>query len=273
MTNEKISSAARNPYDLPRPRHGLAGFFLGASLLPRALRFILQRPRLWLWMLLPVTINGILFALAVVFGGGAIAAWLRDWVGANDNPGWIVQTVAIVVQVLFWVVVMLVVYVTFTPVALVIAAPFNDLVAEHTEQACGYPFEDRRGLMGQIAGETMFAVVSALKRLPFFVGVFVLLFPLNFVPVAGSLIYGVSVAVWSAFCAAFEFSSYAADRRHHGLRRRLGVISENRGMFFGFGAVAAALMLVPFVNVLAMAVGAVAGTMLFGLLGDRESAV
>ena len=105
------------------------------------------------------------------------------------------------------------------------------------------------------------ALVAEVKRLVFALGVFLLILPLNFLPFVGQ------VASFYVACRflAFEFSSYPADRRRWGFRRKWRMLRKAYPLSLGYGLATMLLMLIPFMNVLFVSTSAVAGAFLFSL--------
>lgn len=258
-----------DPCNLPAASSNLlTSFFQGAALPFRGASYLMQHPSLWLMVIIPLVINIILFVLFLVFGASFFSSWLEGLLQTPPEEAawyirWGIGAVKVLIQIFFWLIVLLLVYFTFTPLALIIACPFNDRIAENAERACGFMVEDKRGIMKMVAVEAVFAVLSELKRIIVFTGILLLLLPLNLIPGFGSLGYAILAFVWSCFGLSFEFSSYAADRRHFGFRTKYGLLREHIGLTLGFGTATFLLFMIPLVNVLVVPVSAVAGTFLF----------
>jgi len=261
-----LPSLSRNP---------IAAFFQGAGLPFRGAGFLLNQPRLWGLVAIPLILNTILFCAVLFFGWSWFAEHLRGWISSpKPEAAWYIHygqsALAFLAKLLFWVVVLLLVYLVFTPAALVIAAPFNDRLAEHAERACGFAVEDERHLLGKIAGEALFAVVSECQRLVVFGLVFLLILPLNVIPVLGNAMYPPAVFLWTCLSAAFEFASYAADRRHFPFGRKWAAVRSHFAFSLGFGCVTVGCLMVPFLNVLIVPVSAAGGTFLFCMAHQRD---
>ena len=267
----------RNDYLPQITRNPLSAFFKGAGLPLRGLSFLLNNPRLWIFVLIPLVINAILFVILLTWGYSAFSDVLKSWLGSWDTLAWYWKSVAVVARIFFWLVALLAVYFIFTPSALVIAAPFNDYLAETTEKACGLEYREERPLVAMIIKEAGFAIAGELKRVLFFGAVFLLLLPINLVPFIGSVAYAIFSFVWACFGFSFEFISFATDRRHVSLNRKLAILRKNLPFTMGYGLVTLLLFLIPFVNVLIVPVSAVSGTLLFCTVvksgSKREEAV
>jgi CysZ protein len=79
-------------------------------------------------------------------------------------------------------------------------------------------------------------------------------------------VVGTTVAAVLGFIATARFASYDAydavwARRRYRYRAKVGYLRENRWRTLGMGAVVAPLLLVPGLNVVALAIGATAATL------------
>ncbi|HUT23181.1 MAG TPA: EI24 domain-containing protein [Sumerlaeia bacterium] len=249
--------------------NGFTDFFRAASLPVRAAGFLLARPRLWLLVLIPLTLNVLVFAALMTWGFTGFSGLLRGWIEGRE--GWLWDVVKVMTSVFFWAIVLLVVYFIFTPVAVLIASPFNDKLAEHVERAHGFAMpEDGRPLLAAILAEAVYAIVCECKRTGLAIAVLALLLALNLVPVAGSALYVVAIFCWAAWSAAVEFTGYASDRRRIPLGRKWALLRSRLPATMGFGIVTVGLLLVPLLNVLVVPVSAVGGTMLFDMIREGD---
>ena len=263
----------KKPHEPPKIVPGSVGSFFQGVFIPfRGLGFLAKRPEIWYLVLIPLIINTILFIAALILGYGAFSDFLRSLMGDWEKLAWYMKTLAVLARLFFWILALFMVYYVFTPVALVIASPFNDRLAETTEEACGFKWRDDRPLFRQIVGEASFAIRSEVKRMFIFGLVFIILLPLNLIPIVGSAIYVFLSFVWACFGFAFEFISFATDRRHVALKRKLNLLWEHLPCSLGFGFIVFISLLVPFVNIFMVSIGAVSGSILFCSLTRPEVA-
>jgi CysZ protein len=256
-------------------RNPIVAFAQGVGLPFRGAGFLLSRPHLWSLVAIPLAINTILFCAVLFFGWSWFAEHLRAWITTpQPEAAWYIRfglgALAFMAKLFFWLVVLLLVYLVFTPMALIIAAPFNDRLAEHAERACGFVVEDERHTIGKVVGEALYVLVGECKRLAAFGLVFLLIFLLNVIPVLGNALYPPIVFVWGCVSAAFEFASYPADRRHFPFRRKWAMVRCHPAFSLGFGCVTVLCLMIPFLNVLIVPVSAVAGTFLFCMVHERD---
>lgn len=253
-------------YSLPDPAStSVVRFAQGIRLFFGAGGFLLRNPRNLLLIILPLALNLFIFVVLIAWGFGAFAHTLDAYL--KGHSGWYWSTITITAKILFWPIILLVVYFIFTPVALLIASPFNDYLAERVERACGFSISESTGSpLRRIVTEISFVIFSEGKRLIFCGFIFLILFCLNFIPIIGNAVYLVLGTYWAVRCMAFEFISYASDRRRLTFGDKWHLLRRNWALSVGFGAVATLLFLIPFLNVLVVPICAVGGTFLFGIM-------
>ncbi|MBN1868223.1 EI24 domain-containing protein [Candidatus Sumerlaeota bacterium] len=253
--------ASENGFPLPRlARNSVARFFQGAELPFRAAGFLLARPGLWHLVFLPLVVNILLFAVLLYWGFTGFRGMVEGW--TEQLAAWYLGWLVWILKTLFWIVALIVVYFVFTPLALVVSAPFNDRLAERVERIAGFAMPgDGRSVLRFIASEVVFVLASECVRMAVCIAVFILLLPLLVVPP----LYAAAGFYWAARCGALEFISYAADRRHVGFGGKWEILRENYMLTLGFGLATVLLLMIPFLNVFVVPVSAVAGTFLFGL--------
>lgn len=244
-------------------------FFHGLILPLRALRHLLSRPKMLLLALAPLTINLILFSALLYWGFSEFAGMIDGWLAARQ--GWQWQTLIVLAKILFWPLVLLVVFFIFTPVALLVGAPFYDWLSEKTEEEMGLASpEDEGPLLIALAREIKRTVVAESQKLIFIGITYGALFALNIIPLVGSPLFLVSSVYWTWRWSAFEFVSYAADRRRWPWKKTWSLLKTSPALSLGFGVSAGAALYVPLLNALAVPVLAVAGGMLFAMLNSRS---
>jgi CysZ protein len=255
------------PYSLPNLSNGRLGAFLSGLTLPfRGAGFLLGRPALWPLVLIPLVLNIILFSLALYYGGAYFSDALTKWIGGWGDVRWYWKIALALIQVFFWAIVLLLVYFVFMPVAVMIAAPFDDVIAEQAEQACGFGFQDSLSFWRSLVATAWYCVLSQGKNLAVVLLVLLLILPLNLIPVAGSILYTILSGCWFVASSAFQFVSFPCERRRMRYREKWRLLRANGAFALGFGCMTAALLLVPFVNVLVIPLCAVGGTFFYGMV-------
>ncbi len=223
----------------------------GASYLVRGLR-LLNQPGIRAYAIIPALINMVLFIAVTVFLSSGLDKWvngliphLPHWLQWLDWLLWAVAFIAAIVLSFFAV----------SLVANLIAAPFNEILAERVElHLIGGP--QTRHSTSFLSGLSA-ALMNQLRKLGYFAVRAVPLLLLYLIPgvnAAAPLIW----LLFSAWMMAVEYVDYPMG--NHGLnfpiQRR--VLSGNRLLALGFGGAVLSLTAVPVINFIIMP-AAVAG--------------
>ena len=231
---------------LGQPLTGAAGLLRGAKLI--------ATPGLRRFVIIPVSINILVFALSIWVLVQQFSPMVEKWIGYLPSwLGWL--------EWLFWLffalAAILVVFYTFAIVANLIAAPFNGLLAEAVEKhLTGQPLPSGGSLMTALK-EAPSAIIDELRKIGYFLLRAVPLLILFWIPLlnlAAPVLWG----LFSAWMMAVEYCDYPMG--NHGIRfgeqrRRL----RQRSMLsFGFGGATLLATMIPLLNFLVMP-AAVAG--------------
>ncbi len=212
------------------------GFVRGVGHGLNGVRMVIMTPRLWPWVLLPFVIS--------------VAAFAGIFALVVNHFGWGWALIVPVVGIFL-----------FLPVASLIAAPFNETIAETVEQKITGreppPFSLKRlfrdlglGLAHEVRKLLRWMLLSAA----------VLALSL-LVPVVGTII-----GVAGGFYVAARFAAYDAldatfSRWGWSYAEKVGFVRKHRAFAMGLGAVVALLLMVPGLNAVAMPLGAAGGAL------------
>lgn len=213
---------------------------------------LLRRPGVRRYVLVPLAVNAVLFAVALALAARHVGAFVERWL-----PGWL-GFLAPLVWLLLAVVAVLVLLTCFTFVANLIGAPFNGLLAEAVERSLGgHPQVDTPRTWRRVTAEALSAIASELRKLGYLA--------VRALPLAAlSLIPGlqpIAAAAWMVFGAwalAIEYADYPLGNHGYDFPRQRAVLAARRRTALGFGAAAAATTMVPVLNFFVMP-AAVAG--------------
>ena len=260
-------------YGTKKPRAKVSGTFpmetcmpipalSGPGYLGAGLRLILQ-PGLRLFVLLPLTINLLLFAGLIVLAVQQFEHWLNLLM--PDLPAWL-GFLDYLLWPLFVVLLLLILFFGFSLVANLIAAPFNSFLAEKVETVLrgrdvAPPFSG-----GELLAMVPRTLLRELRKLGYFL-------PRTLALLALSLIPGVNVIaapLWLLFgvwMMAVQYIDYPADNHQMGWPEMLAWLRAKRWQCLGFGAATYAALLIPGLNILLMP-AAVAGATVFWVRED-----
>jgi CysZ protein len=228
-----------------------AGYFLrGLSMLPQ--------PGIRSFVLIPLVINILLFGGAIwllvdqfdIWIDRMMNAWLPDW-------GWL-EFLRYLLWPLFALLILVVVYYSFSIVANLIAAPFNGFLSEKVER-------ELRGTVSADEGwaELVKMVPRALGRevakLMYYLPRVLVLLVLSFIPVI-NLVMPLVWFLFGAWMMAIQYCDYPMDNNRVSFAEMKRLLKSRRLTAVGFGSLVQFGMLVPLVNLLIMPAAVVGAT-------------
>lgn len=225
----------------------------GLSLPLLAARLLLRRPTLLARALVPV-----ILALALYFW--IIRSGLRGVQGvileAFRTMGWNPEALwAWAILLASKLTLFLVAALTFSFATTLIAAPFNDWLAEASERFATPPLaaSPAPGLSARMRLATLDLAKSVFATVATIAAVF-----LSWVPVLNALAFALAMLL-----IAFQYLSYPQTRRGIGLLRGLLFLARHPYSCVGFGFSISLLFALPGVQTLALPLAVVGGTLLF----------
>jgi CysZ protein len=230
----------------------------GPQYLGQGLKLILS-PGLRLFVLLPLTINLILFSGLIVLSMQQFSGWVDTFM--PSLPTWL-SFLEYVLWPLFVVLVLLMVFFTFTLLANIIAAPFNGFLAEKVEVV----------VRGQddfppFSGAELMAMVPRtlgreMRKLSYFLPRAIALLILSFIPVLNIL----AAPLWLVFgvwMMAVQYIDYPADNNKMSWDDMLAWLREKRWQSMSFGGITYLALLVPGLNIVMMPAAVAGATLLW----------
>ena len=229
----------------------------GPQYLGEGLKLVLS-PGLRLFVLLPLAVNTLLFIGLIVLAMQQFGVWMDSLM--PNLPDWL-SFLTYVLTPLFFVLVLVIMFFTFTLLANVIAAPFNGFLAEKVEVVLRgrddfppFSWAELMAMMPRTIGREM-------RKLAYFLPRAIPLLILTFVPVLNL----VAAPLWILFgiwMMAVQYIDYPCDNNKVSWDDMLAWLREKRWQSLGFGGTVYLALLIPFVNILVMP-SAVAGATLF----------
>ena len=239
----------------------------GSQYLSAGLKLVLS-PGLRLFVLLPLTINLILFVALIGFAVRQFSGWLDSLMGSL--PSWL-SFLDFLLWPLFVVLLLLMVFFTFTLLANIIAAPFNGFLAEKVEVVVRgedtFPPFSWNELLAMVPRTLKRELRKLSYFLPRAIGLLILsLIPgLNLIATPLWLLFG----VWMM---AVQYIDYPCDNNKVSWDDMLAWLRAKRWQSLGFGGITYVALLIPFVNILMMP-AAVAGATLFWVRENGASSL
>ncbi|MFU6376992.1 sulfate transporter CysZ [Metapseudomonas otitidis] len=239
----------------------------GPQYLGEGLKLIL-RPGLRLFVLLPLTLNLLLFIALIGFAMREFSGWVDAFM--PSLPDW-ASFLEYLIWPLFVALVLLLVFFSFTMIANIIAAPFNGFLAEKVEVVVRGQDDFPPFSWAELVAMVPRTVGRELRKLGYFLPRAAGLLILSFIPVVNL----VSTPLWFVFgiwMMAVQYIDYPADNHKLGWNEMLAWLREKRWQSLGFGGSVYLALLIPFVNIVMMP-AAVAGATLFWVREGGDKAL
>jgi CysZ protein len=227
----------------------------GAGYLTRGAR-LLNHPSLRPFVLIPLLINTLIFGSLIALGFSYVSD-LMDAMLARI-PDWL-NFIKWILWPLIGITVGLITGYFFTTVALIIASPFNALLAEKAEELItGRPVDSLEGL-----GPALLAIprgiLRELVKLLYYIPMALLVLVLSFIP-------GVGAVAWlllGAWMMSIQFVDYPMDNHQLSFAQVKAAVRSRRLSSLGFGGVVALCTSIPLVNFFVMPAAVVGATLLW----------
>ena len=225
---------------------------------------LLTYPGLRIFVLLPLLVNIIVFALGLALLISFVAGWMDSVVAWL--PAWLVG-ITWLLWSLFVLVFGIAVFFGFNLLANFIAAPFNGLLAEKVQLH----------LTGQVLGEASFGTIVAsiprsagreISKLTYYLPRVLLLVVISLIP-------GINVVapwLWILFGAwmmVVQYIDYPMDNNGVSFRHMRRQLKQQRLLHLGFGGGVSLLLMLPLVNFFAMPIAVAGATALY--VGEHEA--
>ncbi|WP_375737426.1 sulfate transporter CysZ [Pseudomonas boanensis] len=239
----------------------------GPQYLGEGLKLVLS-PGLRLFVLLPLTVNLLLFMALIGFAMQEFSGWVDAFM--PSLPDWL-SFLQYLIWPLFVLLVLVLIFFTFTMLANVIAAPFNGFLAEKVEVVVRGQDNFPSFSWGELMAMIPRTVGRELRKLAYFLPRAAALLILSFIPGLNLL----AAPLWIIFgiwMMAVQYIDYPADNHKLGWNEMLAWLREKRWQSLGFGGATYAALLVPGLNILMMP-AAVAGATLFWVREGGDKAL
>lgn len=229
---------------------------------------LMMRPGLRLFVLLPLSINILLFVGLIGFAINQFSHWV-DWL-MPTLPDWL-SFLQFILWPLFVALVLLIVFFTFTMIANIIAAPFNGFLAEKVEVVVRGTDDFPEFSWGELMAMVPRTIGRELRKLGYFLPRAIALFILSLIP-GLNLIAAPLWLIFGVWMMAVQYIDYPADNHKLGWNEMLAWLREKRWQSMSFGGIVYLVLLIPVVNLLMMP-AAVAGATLFWVRERGEDAL
>ena len=251
MSSSAVVAAPRAFYD------GLAAPWTG-------LRFMSDNPALWQYGILPVAVNLLITSLLLfLLIGGAF--WFFPAIHAYYDAGWMWRVAEFFVAIAAVMAAAVLLVVAWLVSQAALCCWFYDRLARQVEYRLGTKPEDLKD------APVIVQVTDALRAVGFLLGVNIICFLVQLIPVAGSALGLCGSYYFTCATLGFEFFDYPLSLR--GLRRseKLAFARRRRLHTLGLGTSVAVLAFVPVVNAVFLTTAVTGAVLLHKRIAESET--
>ncbi len=228
---------------------------IGIQALARGTR-LLNKPGVRIYVIIPLCINLLLFGTLIWYGYSQfvpLVEWMMSFVpGFLDFLEWFVW-------LFFGSLAAITVFFCFTPVANIVAAPFNALMSEKIEIHLTGKALSSNVSFAQMALDS---IGSQLRKLVYILLWALGLFLISLIPVI-NLIAPVLWVVFGSWLLSLEYFDYPMGNHDLVFAEEKRQLRERRGIALGFGGGVMVLTSIPIVNFITMPVAVAGATLLW----------
>ncbi len=236
-------------------------FLFGFTYPFRSLKFFFSHSVLIKYSIAPMLINLLIYGSVFIFSYNWLMGSLEKWLGIeNTEVGFWLKFLHTALLIVGFLLVLFVCYLLFTILGNIITAPFNEEISQRVEEIV------TTGNAAHKMGfweDAYISIKGEVQKLIFYLLILLLIFCLNIIPVAGSVLSAIIGVIFSSFYNALDFLDYPMTRKKMRFRDKLKVTSKGKLVTYGFGFTAFLLMFLPVVNVFMKPILVAAGTSLY----------
>jgi len=227
----------------------------GAICLGRGFR-IMRQPGVRIYAVVPLLINLVLFASLIWFGYeqfSPMVEYMMSWVPAIFNfLRWIIWIVISTFTAIF-------VFFTFTPIANIVAAPFNALLSEKIEiRLTGKAISANSSFM-QMARDSF---LSQIRKLVYIISWSAVLLLISLIPLVNFAAPFLWV-IFGSWLLSLEYLDYPMGNHELNFTRQKQILAARKGLSLGFGSSVMVLTSIPLLNFIVMPVAVAGATVLW----------
>ena len=231
----------------------------GAGYLSRGAR-MLSHPSLRLFVIIPLLVNILIFGSMIGIGFSYISGWMNALLASI--PDWL-DFITWILWPLIGITVSLVTGYLFTAVALIIASPFNALLAEKAEELItGQPVDSLEGLGAALLAMPR-GIFRELAKLLYYVPMAILVVVVSIIPGIGNAVAPVLWLLLGAWMMSIQFVDYPMDNHQLSFADVKEAVRSRRLSSMGFGGLVALCTGIPVVNFFVVPAAVVGATLLW----------
>jgi CysZ protein len=231
----------------------------------RGALFIKNHRVLWKYAAAPVAISTVVLGLAYYLLHHFFLTTFGGFIGEQ----WYWQVLYYVALVAAAVLMLVVFFFVFNIVASTIAAPFNELIAEKTEQLVTGTFDETPFSFVQLMKDSGRGIAHSLRMLGTYLSLLVFALVLWVIPGIGGILFTAATILLSSYMLSYEYLGYPMDRRRYTFRDKRRFLRSRWRSTMGFGLGCTIAASIPLVNLLLIPSAVTGAVLLFLELDDQ----
>ena len=223
----------------------------------------MRQPGVRIYAVMPLLINIVLFASLIWFGYeqfSPLVDYIVSGVPAIFNfLRWIIWIIISTFTAIF-------IFFTFTPIANIVAAPFNALLSEKIEiKLTGRAISVNSSFM-KMARDSFLSQIRKLVYIIFWSAVLLLISLIPLVNFAAPFLW----VIFGSWLLSLEYLDYPMGNHELNFTRQRQILAARKGLSLGFGSSVMVLTSIPLLNFIVMPVAVAGATVLWVEQLERE---
>lgn len=223
----------------------------------------MRQPGVRIYAVMPLLINTVLFASLIWFGYerfSPLVDYMMSGIPAIFNfLRWIIWIIISTFTAIF-------IFFTFTPIANIVAAPFNALLSEKIEiRLTGKTIGVNSSFM-KMARDSFLSQIRKLVYIIFWSAVLLLISLIPLVNFAAPFLW----VIFGSWLLSLEYLDYPMGNHELKFTRQRQILAARKGLSLGFGSSVMVLTSIPLLNFIVMPVAVAGATVLWVEQLERE---
>ncbi len=221
---------------------------------------LINQPGVRRFAYIPILINTLLFSGAIWFGISQFDYWMVE-LTPTWLPEWLANALMWILWPLFAVLILIIVFFTFTILANIVAAPFNGLLAEAVEKRLSNQPPPEQTTM-QLIADTPRMIWNEIRKLGYLLKWMLPLLLLSWIP-GLNLIAPLLWIGFSSWTLALDYHDYPLGNHLLGFPEQRALLGQKRSLALGFGMTTLGATMIPVINFLVIPAATAGATQLY----------